>query len=198
MQYKSKISKDEINELEMLKFDGPIEVVTDVERALEVAKLLENESVLGFDTETKPSFKKGEYYDISLLQLSTKTHIYLFRLNKFKFPKELAELLSNKEIAKVGVAVRDDIKGLQKLQAFKDQSFFDLATKAKEIGVENFGLRALCAIFLGFRLSKKAKLSNWEQDTLTQAQIHYAACDAWVGHEIYVRMESKDMEVCPV
>lgn len=198
MQIKSKISKEEINELEMLKFTGKIEVITDLDRALEVANLLSNEKVLGFDTETKPSFKKGESYDISLLQLATNTHAYLFRLNQFKFPKELANLFSNKDIAKVGVAVRDDIKGLQKLLPFKEQSFFDLATKAKEIGVNNFGLRALCALFLGYRLSKKAKLSNWEQGTLTEAQIHYAACDAWVGHEIYLKMENPELEVCPV
>jgi len=198
MQYKSKISKDEINELEMLKFSGPIEVITDLDRAREVAILLAKESVLGFDTETKPSFKKGESYDVSLLQLATNSHCYLFRLHFFEFPKELADILADTNIAKVGVAVRDDIKALQKLYPFKDGSFFDLATKAKEIGVNNFGLRALCAIFLGFRLSKKAKLSNWEQGTLTESQIHYAACDAWVGHEIYLRMESEDMEVCPV
>jgi ribonuclease D len=190
MKFRSSIKKEEINELKMLKFPGKIHLVTNTEEAIGIAAELEKEDILGFDTETRPSFKKGESYDVSLLQLSTKTDAYLFRLNKMSFPKELAQLLADPNIVKAGVAVRDDIKSLQKLQPFKEEGFCELADFAKELGVQNFGLRALCAIFLDFRLSKRAKITNWEQPKLTAAQIEYAACDAWVGLEIYKQMKS--------
>lgn len=190
MKFRNSIDKEEINKLEMLKFQGNIHLITDVEEAIKVAKKLSSESILGFDTETRPSFKKGESYDVALLQLSTENDAYLFRLNKFKFPQEIADLLADKKIVKAGVAVRDDIKSLQKLLPFKEESFCELADFAKELEVKNFGLRALCAIFLNYRLSKRAKITNWEQPQLTQAQIHYAACDAWVGLQIYKQMMS--------
>jgi ribonuclease D len=185
MNYKKKISKDEINELPMMNFEGNIELITSKEAALNAANELKNENVLGFDTETRPSFKKGESYNISLLQLANEKKAYLFRMNLHELPKEVIDLLADKNIVKAGVAVRDDIKGIQKQYPFEANSFVDLATIAKEKEYQNFGLRALCAIFLSKRLSKKAKISNWEQPTLTKAQIHYAACDAWVGLKLY-------------
>ncbi len=190
MKFKNSIEKDEINKLEMLKFQGNIHLVTKVEDAIEIAKELSKEKILGFDTETRPSFKKGENYDVALLQLSTESDAYLFRLNLMPFPKELAELLADSNIVKAGVAVRDDIKSLQKLLPFKEEGFCELQDFAKKLEVKNFGLRALCAIFLNYRLSKRAKITNWEQPTLTEAQIHYAACDAWVGLQIYKQMMS--------
>ncbi|WP_372651548.1 3'-5' exonuclease [Halobacteriovorax sp.] len=190
MKFKNSIEKDEINKLEMLKFKGNIHLVTDEAEAIRIAKELSKEKILGFDTETRPSFKKGENYDVALLQLSTDNDAYLFRLNQMTFPKELAELLADSNIVKAGVAVRDDIKSLQKLSPFKEESFCELQDFAKKLNVKNFGLRALCAIFLNYRLSKRAKITNWEQPTLTEAQIHYAACDAWVGLQIYKQMMS--------
>ncbi len=190
MKFKTSIEKDEINALEMLKFQGKIHLVTNADEAIKIAKKLSNEEILGFDTETRPSFKKGETYDVSLLQLSTESDAYLFRLNKMTFPKELAQLLADPTIVKAGVAVRDDIKSLQKLSPFKDENFCELQDFAKELGVKNFSLRALCAIFINYRLSKRAKITNWEQPTLTDAQIQYAACDAWVGLQIYKQMKS--------
>lgn len=193
MKFKTSIEKDEINKLEMLKFQGSIHVVTDTDEAISIASKLIDEPILGFDTETRPSFKKGESYDVSLLQLSTEESAYLFRLNKMKFPKELAELLANPKIVKAGVAVRDDIKALQKLHPFKEESFCELQDFAKKLNVKNFGLRALCAIFLDYRLSKRAKITNWEQTPLTDAQVQYAACDAWVGLQIYKQMKSVEV-----
>ena len=185
MNYKKHISKDEINELPVMVFNGEIQLITTTEDAKSAAKLLENETVLGFDTETRPSFKKGESHNISLLQLANKDKAFLFRMNLHELPEEIISLLSNKNIVKAGVAVRDDVLGIQKQYPFEANSFVDLATIAKEKKYKNFGLRALCAIFLSKRLSKKAKITNWEQPSLTKAQIHYAACDAWVGHELY-------------
>ncbi|CBW25831.1 putative 3'-5' exonuclease [Halobacteriovorax marinus SJ] len=189
MSFKKSIEKEEINKLEMLKFQGNIHLITDDAEAIKIAKKLSSEEILGFDTETRPSFKKGENYDVALLQLSTENDAYLFRLNKMKLPNELVDLLADENIVKAGVAVRDDIKSLQKLNPFKEESFCELQDVAKELGVKNFGLRALCAIFLNYRLSKRAKITNWEQPKLTQAQIHYAACDAWVGLQIYKKMQ---------
>lgn len=185
MNYKKKISKDEINELPVMTYNGEIRLITTTEEAIKAAKEMENETLLGFDTETRPSFKKGEYYDISLLQLSTEKQPYLFRMNMHELPKEIIDLLANPKIVKAGVAVRDDVIGIQKLYPFEAGSFIDLATIAKEKEYQNFGLRALCGIFLGERLSKRAKITNWEQPTLTKAQIHYAACDAWAGFRLY-------------
>jgi ribonuclease D len=188
MNFQLSITKDEINLLPNYRFDGDIELIETKEGATVAALALQDEKILGFDTETRAAFKKGESYDVSLLQLATSTKAYLFRLNKFSMPKELIGLLADKTIIKTGVAVRDDIKALKKLSPFSDESFIDLAEVAKEKKIKNFGLRALTAIFLGQRLSKKAKISNWERETLTPIQIAYAASDAVVGYEIYQRL----------
>jgi ribonuclease D len=179
------ITKDEINQLPLFEFNGEIKLIESKEDALKASHLLKAEKVLGFDTETRAAFKKGERYDVSLLQLATKETAYLFRLNKFEIIPELTAILADQEIVKTGVAVRDDIKALQKLLPFKDANFIDLADLAKEKNIKNFGLRALTGIFLKARLSKKAKVSNWERSPLTEVQISYAACDAVVGILIY-------------
>ncbi len=195
MDYPKSITKDEINELPMLKFKGELILITNQKSAIRAVNDLKKESVLGFDTETRPSFKKGETYDVSLLQLSNETTSYLFRLHKFDFPRELADLLADGNIIKSGVAIRDDVKGLQKLHPFEDAGFFEIADEAKAQGYKNFGLRALTEIFLGKRLSKKAKITNWEQARLTQAQLEYAALDAWVGLQIFHRINGKSPQL---
>lgn len=185
MDYPLSITKEEINLFPQYKYQGTIELIESAESALIAIESLKNESILGFDTETRASFKKGEKYDVSLVQLATSTHVYLFRLNKFLMPNELAEIFANPKVIKTGIAVKDDIKGLKKIVPFEENSFIDLAPIVKKNGFENFGLRALTAIFLKKRLSKKEKISNWERNQLTEGQIHYAACDAAVGFEIY-------------
>lgn len=158
------------------------------EAALKAISAINKETILGFDTETRAAFKKGENYDVSLLQLATNTHAYLFRLNKYPLRQELVDVLADPKIVKAGVAIKDDIKALKKLFPFVESNFVDLADEAKKQNVKNFGLRALTAIFLKKRLSKKAKVSNWAQNELTSAQINYAACDAVVGFEIYAKI----------
>ena len=188
MNFKKTITKDEINNLPRYNFEGEIKLIDSQGDVSNAVNDLKNNPILGFDTETRAAFKKGERYDVSLLQLATDSKAYLFRLNKLTDFTELFTLLSDPNIVKAGVAVDDDIKGLQKLSPFKAESFVDLAQMAKENKITKFGLRALAAILLGKRLSKKAKISNWEKPELSPAQIDYAACDGVVGYEIYCKL----------
>ncbi|MEX0799214.1 MAG: 3'-5' exonuclease [Bacteriovoracaceae bacterium] len=179
------ITKDELNKLPRYTYQGKIELIESKKDALDAINDVKGEKVLGFDTETRAAFKKGERYDVSLLQLATGPSVYLFRLNKLPLLPELFEILSDPNIVKAGVGIRDDIKALKNLHPFSPQNFVDLADVAKQKKIENFGLRALTGIVLGKRLSKKAKISNWDRKNLTPEQINYAACDGAVGYEIY-------------
>lgn len=186
--YKKFISKDELNDLPLFEYDGKIELIDNPQRMPEIFEKLSSVKVLGFDTETRPSFSKGESYPVALLQLATPDCAYIFRLSKMAMPPELINLFSNPNIIKAGVAIRDDLKALQKLVPFTPQGFVDLAREVEKIEFTSLGLRALTGIFLGLRLSKAAKVTNWERATLTEAQIKYAACDAVVGLKIYEKI----------
>lgn len=188
MSNKLSISKEEINQLPMYRFSGKTTLIESAEEAQKAIEKLKSEKILGFDTETRAAFKKGESYSVSMLQLATDTDAYLFRLNKVGMSQELADILANPEVVKAGVGLRDDIKAIKKLIPFEDNNFVDLATVAQEKNITNFGLRALTAIVLDKRLSKNAKISNWERKELTREQISYAACDAVVGYEIYMKL----------
>jgi ribonuclease D len=145
-------------------------------------------SLLGFDTEKKPSFSKGEYYPPAWMQLATDNKVFLIRI-KEKLDPELVVLLENPTVQKVGVAIRDDIKELQKLTPFNAGGFIDLGDLAKKLGIENFGLRNLAGRILDVRISKKEQRSNWGRDHLTPEQKMYAAIDAWVGLKIYEKLQ---------
>lgn len=188
MNYPLSIRKDDINKLPLYQFKGKTHLIESLEDALIAVNELKAETILGFDTETRAAFKKGESYDVSLIQLATKTNAYLFRINLTGMFQELADILANPGIVKSGVGLRDDIKAIKKLHPFSENGFVDLAEVAKEKKIENFGLRALTAIMLNMRLSKKAKISNWERKELTPDQVSYAACDAVVGYEIYMKL----------
>jgi ribonuclease D len=179
------ISKETISELPLSQFEGLITVVEDPDRILEVTEILSRESVLGFDTETKPSFTKGANNSISLIQLSTQSEAYLFRLNKIGFNGSLVQLLENPKILKVGVGLRDDLRGLNRITSFKPGSFIELQEMVKSFGIDVFSLKALAGLVLNVRVSKRQRLSNWESDTLSQGQIDYAATDAWIALRIY-------------
>jgi ribonuclease D len=182
------ISKEDINLLPAMEFQGEVELIQDSEHAVRAAKDLAKESVLGFDTETRPSFHADQQFKVSLLQLATAQKAYLFRLHYIDFPQELAAIMSSEHIIKAGVAIRDDVKALQKLAPFEPRGFFDLADEARRRGIKSFGLRGLAAIFLELRIMKGAKLTNWDQRKLTASQISYAAVDAVAGLRIYQRM----------
>ena len=191
---KDTISKEELKELPLRSFDGEIEVVTNYNQALAAANYLKNFKVLGFDTETKPSFKKGKVNKVALLQLSTAERAFLFRLNQFTMPDELIEILTNPNIKKAGVAIHDDIKGLNQLKPFNAEGFMELQQWAKELGLNVFSLKKLCGLILGYRISKGQQLSNWEAEVLTPAQMAYAATDAWVSYELFQSFKSFTIE----
>jgi len=186
----NKISKEELNELPLGQFEGEIFLVDKLEDVEEVADFLIQQRILGFDTETKPAFKKGVFNHVSLLQLSTPTQAFLFRLNLIGFPDVIRNILEKESIIKVGAAVHDDIKGLAKLtDSFHPSSFFDLNDELKKVGFLNVGVRNLCGMVLNMRISKSEQVSNWEAETLTQKQQRYAATDAWGCLEIYKKLK---------
>jgi ribonuclease D len=188
MTYQKFISKDDINQLPPLVFDGEIILVTTTHDAKKALLDLRDEKVLGFDTETRPAFTKGESYPPALLQLGTREKAYLFRLQDFKWPEELIHLLENEEVLKVGVAIKDDAKALHRIHPFTPRGFVDVSYEARIRQIESEGLRALAGIFLGKRLSKASKITNWNRKELTEAQLQYAATDAVVSFLVYEKI----------
>ena len=181
------IDKVEINRLHLKKYTGPVELIRN-EQAFECAiRELKKESVLGFDTETRPAFRKGESYMPSLVQLGGENKVYLFQLALIKNSTKLFGLLSNPDILKVGVAMDYDIRQLQEIREFEASGFQNLETIAEQLGIKKNGLRNLAAIALGVRISKSEQRSNWSRDPLTRQQVIYAATDAWVSREIYLK-----------
>lgn len=183
--FRESISKEELTDMPLKRFEGKI-ILVDSRKNLRLAiNELKDQSIIGFDTETKPSFKKGVVNKVALLQLSTKNMAFLFRINRIGLPKEIAAILADEKVIKPGVAIRDDIKGLQEIKKFKAAGFVELQDAAKEMGIQNFSLKKLTAIACGFRISKGQQLTNWEADVLTEAQQRYAATDAWAALEIF-------------
>jgi ribonuclease D len=185
MTYKESITKEELNKLPLHQFDGEIEVITDKRKAKKAVAYLSKFPFIGFDTETKPAFKKGQINNVALLQLSTNDKAFLFRLHYFELPNSLIKLLSNASIIKAGAAIRDDIKALQVIKRFKPAGFFELQDEAQELGLKNFSLKKMAGIMLGIKISKAQQLSNWEAPEFTEAQLRYAATDAWISYRIY-------------
>jgi len=184
------ISNDEIQLLPLRTFDGEIILIQSADELEPVIKILEQADVLGFDTETRPSFKKGEFHSVALLQFAVPGKSILIQLKKTGLPDELTKILSNPAIIKAGVAIRDDIKALQKLKRFNANGFVDLSIVAREKGIGVESVKKLTALLLGFRISKTAQTSNWEVPSLSEKQIEYAATDAWVCLEIYKKLKA--------
>ena len=190
-KYLHKYTKAEINEYPVRQYDGPIYLINSSEKMAEAnaEKHLENETVFGFDTETQPSFKKGKNNPPSLLQLATKDVVLIFQIKKNFFPEILQTILSDPNRMKAGVAVRDDILGLQRLNNFTEAGFVDIGEISKSIGLQTNGLRNLAVNLLGFRISKSCQKSNWGKKRLTKQQIVYAATDAWVSRLLLIKMQ---------
>lgn len=186
--YLKTISKEEIDKLPVQQFCGHIEVIDQPHQVEHMVNLIQNEKVLGFDTETKPSFKKGRSNKVALLQLSTGNQAFLVRTSKIGLPKEITSILEDPAIAKVGLAIKDDIAGLQKLKKFKPQQFIELQSYVKDFDIQDNGLRKITAIVLNFKILKNQQTSNWENGHLTEAQQIYAATDAWVCRQIYEKL----------
>jgi len=183
--FPDQISDEELNSYVCRSFGGEIVLVDTPDKLMEILPELRRIRTFGFDTETRPAFRKGQKNKVALLQLSTSTKAFLFRLNTLGLPHGLAEILSDKDTIKAGVAIHDDIKFLQSRRNFTPAGFIDLQSVAVENGIKNLGLKKLAAIFLGFRISKKQQVTDWEAETLSEAQLIYAATDAWICHEIY-------------
>jgi len=184
-----RMTREEINELSLRKYAGPIRIISSREGLVSAAQALKRETVLGFDTETKPAFVKGQSFPVALIQLAGRDAVYIFQLRHIEFPKILQDILSNPDIIKAGFAPDYDLKQLKELGEFDPAGFVDLGGVAKREGIKNHGLRGLAAVLLGFRISKQAQRSNWSRTTLSPSQISYAATDAWVSREIYLRLE---------
>ena len=182
------ITKDEINRLPMKQYEGPIHLIRTPDEAEQAAETLKRETLLGFDTETRPTFRVGEYYQPSLLQLAAGSAVFIFQIKLTGLTQGLCDVLSSPGIIKTGVSIRSDVSELRKLSAFEPAGFIELATCAKQAHIQNLGLRGLAALLLGFRVSKREQTSNWAKPELTESQLRYAATDAWLGHEIYLHM----------
>lgn len=168
-------------------FPGQIHLITNDQDLVNLD--LGNVRELGFDTETRPSFRKGESYKIALLQLATDTDAYLIRMHHVTQFQELKRVFEDGTILKVGAAIRDDLKKLQTAFSFTPRGFIELQQVAKVKGLKNFGLKGMTEEVLNAKLSKGSKLTNWEAKVLTEPQQRYAATDAWVGLEIYRKLK---------
>ncbi len=187
-RFQHTISNDEIAVLPKCVFEGTVEIVDTEEKAEQACAYLAGCRSIGFDTETRPSFKAGVTNKTALLQLSSEERCFLFRLSRMRFVTDLVRLLENEEVLKIGAAVRDDIRGLQSLRYFKPRGFVDLQSIVGQWGIEEKSVRKLAAVVLGSYVSKAQRLSNWEAAKYTPAQVSYAATDAWVCLEIYRRL----------
>lgn len=187
MVFKESVTPEEIETMELIAFDGPISVVTERGKDFDEAiRHLAGSRIIGFDTETKPIFNnKAHRNGTALLQLSSETHAFLFRLQQLGLPQELADILASGSITKVGAAVADDIRGLQRYTDFEAERFMDLQWFAEKYGIKDKSVKKLTAIILGRKVSKAQQLSNWEATELSRAQQLYAATDAWICLKMY-------------
>ncbi len=190
MSYQLSITPQEIEHLPLVAFEGGIRVITqpglELDRAL---AYLRQQKIIGFDTESKPVFTPGQHGNgVALLQLSGPDRAFLFRVRQLGMPKKLCSILSNPDIVKVGAACHDDVRGLQHLRLFEGRGFVDLQKCVWEYGIRDKSVKKMAAIILGVRISKTQQLSNWEADTLSEAQKRYAATDAWICREMYLKL----------
>lgn len=187
-QYKNTISNDELKELPLGAYEGPVEVIETPEALEEACSYLLGCKVIGFDTETKPSFKAGVTNKVSLIQLSTADRCFLFRICRTRLDKMLLKVLESRKVLKVGVDVGGDIRNLLKIRHFRPNGFIELQQEVVRFGIEDKSLRKIAGIVLGCSISKAQRLSNWESRVLTPAQVRYAATDAWVCLKIYEQL----------
>ena len=184
----ARISKNEINEFPLVRFTGKIQVVRDLAGLRKAARILGATDVVGFDVESKPTFRKGENHPVALLQLATAKFTFLIQLSPIEDLGPIRDFMEDGRVVKTGVALRDDVKKLSEEHPFQPNNFVELDAMASKLGIVTTGLRSLSALFLGHRISKGAQLSNWEKRNLAPAQLNYAATDAWISREIYLAM----------
>jgi ribonuclease D len=184
-----RMTREQINAHPIRRYPGRIHLIRRSEQIEPAVRQLEKEKVLGFDTETRPTFRVGQSHLPAVLQLVGEQAAYIFQLRHCRLSQALCRLLANPQIVKAGVAWDRDVQELNKLASFTPAGFVDVRELAQQAGYPNPGLRGLATLLLGFRVSKHAQTSNWAKDTLTRAQIEYAATDAWVGRELYQKLQ---------
>jgi ribonuclease D len=185
-EYQRALSPEELNQLPIGRYPGEVWVVDTPAQRAEMQADLGQETLVGFDTETRPAFRVGEHYPPSLVQIATARRVYLLPLQRLDFADQLSILLRNPASAKAGVAMAYDLRELQALFPFEPAGIVDLGLVAKRHGLRQTGLRNLAGLFLGLRIPKGNKTTNWSLPRLSEAQIRYAATDAWVGRELYL------------
>ena len=196
--FKESVTPQEIEKLEYASFPGKIYVIDSVGAEFNRAiAYLRSQKVIGFDTETRPTFTPSQpRYGVALLQLSGPDKAFLFRVNCMGMHRRLCNLLASDKVLKVGAAIHDDIKGLQRLREYVPAGFVDLQKIVCEWGIRDKSVKKMAAIIMGIRISKSQQLSNWEAETLSESQALYAATDAWVCREMYLRLMRE--ERCPL
>lgn len=184
--YPAHIDKAAIQALPLTYFEGEVIVVDRPEQVAEAAEYLNQFTVLGVDTEARPSFKRGVHYPTALVQIATEERCYLFRLTHVGLPVEIAQIFANPDICKVGLAFKDDINGLRRRRDFKPANCIDLQSIVCRYGIMDLGLQKIFAIVFGKKISKAQQLTNWENSHLTPEQARYASTDAWATLLIYL------------
>ena len=187
----TKLTKDQINEMPLVKYEGKIQVLKSHDDIQDSIDYLMTQKVIGFDTETRPTFTKGSANAPSLVQLAGEDAVFIYQLDDISILKKLSIILSNKKITKSGVSVDRDLIELMFLVPFDPCSFIDLGDVARDRGIPHHGLRGLAAMFLGSRISKSARTSDWGRNRLSRSQISYAATDAWICLQLFKRFEKK-------
>ena len=186
--YRRKLRSEEINALPMVRYEGEVRLVRSERELDEALAFLAREKLLGFDTETRPSFRKGKLNQPSLIQLAASDRVFLIQLAFIPLGAGLASLLSDEKILKVGVGIWDDLRELGKLYPFEGAGAVDLGDLARSFKLPTQGLRNMAANLMGWRISKGSRCSNWSLPDLSPRQIIYAATDAWIGRELYLKM----------
>ena len=185
----SKYDKARIQQLPRALFEGRIEVILSESEAAKAVDFLLSQPIIGLDTETRPSFRKGVKYYVSLLQVSTRDICFLFRLKHTGMCPPIIRLLEDTTVPKIGLSLHDDLHQLHEVAQFEPGHFVELQHKVKAFGVEDLSLQKLFANFFGERISKGQRLTNWEADILSESQKRYAATDAWACVLLYEEME---------
>ena len=187
--FSAHIAKNAIQELPLTYFEGEVIVIDRPEQVADAAAYLNQFTILGVDTEARPSFKRGVHYPTALVQISTQERCYLFRLTHVGLPVEIAQIFANPAICKVGLAFKDDINGLRRRRDFKPANCIDLQSIVCKYGIMELGLQKIFAIIFGQKISKAQQLTNWENSHLTPEQAKYASTDAWATLKIYLELQ---------
>jgi ribonuclease D len=189
--YQNNITHEEINDLEVCQFGGTIHLIESREHIAGAVKIIRNHRIIGFDTETRPNFRKGRPNKVALIQFATTDDAFVIRLNKTGLVNELVSVFEDEDLIKIGVAVREDIRRLRAMKNFTAAGFLELQSYSGYFGIESNSLKKLAAIVMGVKISKSQQLSDWEAEILSEAQVRYAATDAWACLRIYETLRNK-------